>query len=231
MKRDRGSRCGGAHPRACWGTEYPPPEAQFSRSGDEITSFAAGLSGGHDHRPGHLPHRADSRPSTASSATVGTSGKTPRCGFGSRAIIWSAGEKLWEVGAARTGGVHAVPRCSGGTTCTPARTTAVTPRPLYPADGGKVFDIHTQPADDSGRDQAGVWESFPFPAFWGPRAGIDILGMDRRLGAVDRASGEQPGSESRSICRTSTTVCRSGARELRRSRSGAASRSTGWPES
>ncbi|MCP5532657.1 MAG: alkaline phosphatase family protein [Akkermansiaceae bacterium] len=48
---------------------------------------------------------------------------------------------------------------------------AVTPRPLYPADGRKVFDIHTQPMtlrDELKRDLG----DFPFPAFWGPAAGI-----------------------------------------------------------
>ncbi len=47
----------------------------------------------------------------------------------------------------------------------------ITPRPLYPADGRKVFDIHTQPMlmrDDLKRDLG----DFPFPAFWGPAAGI-----------------------------------------------------------
>ena len=47
----------------------------------------------------------------------------------------------------------------------------ITPRPLYPADGRKVFDIHTQPMsmrDDLKRDLG----EFPFPAFWGPAAGI-----------------------------------------------------------
>ncbi len=47
----------------------------------------------------------------------------------------------------------------------------ITPRPLYPADGRKVFDIHTQPMgmrDDLKRDLG----DFPFPSFWGPAAGI-----------------------------------------------------------
>ena len=47
----------------------------------------------------------------------------------------------------------------------------ITPRPLYPADGRKVFDIHTQPMglrDELKRDLG----EFPFPAFWGPAAGI-----------------------------------------------------------
>ncbi len=48
---------------------------------------------------------------------------------------------------------------------------SITPRPLYPADGRKVFDIHTQPMalrDAIKRDLG----EFPFPSFWGPAAGI-----------------------------------------------------------
>ena len=47
----------------------------------------------------------------------------------------------------------------------------ITPRPLYPADGSKVFDIHTQPMSlrDELKHDLGA---FPFPAFWGPTAGI-----------------------------------------------------------
>ena len=48
---------------------------------------------------------------------------------------------------------------------------SITPRPLYPADGRKVFDIHTQPMllrDELKRELG----EFPFPAFWGPAAGI-----------------------------------------------------------
>ena len=48
---------------------------------------------------------------------------------------------------------------------------AVTPRPLYLSDGAKHFDIHTQPMGlrDSLKEALG---NFPFPSFWGPRAGI-----------------------------------------------------------
>ncbi len=48
---------------------------------------------------------------------------------------------------------------------------SITPRPLYPADGRKVFDVHTQPMgmrDELKRDLG----EFPFPSFWGPNAGI-----------------------------------------------------------
>lgn len=48
---------------------------------------------------------------------------------------------------------------------------SITPRPMYPADGRKVFDIYTFPAvlRRETQDELGP---FPFPAFWGPTAGI-----------------------------------------------------------
>jgi predicted AlkP superfamily pyrophosphatase or phosphodiesterase len=47
----------------------------------------------------------------------------------------------------------------------------ITPRPLYPADGRKVFDVHTHPMEmrDEIKKDLGP---FPFQAFWGPAAGI-----------------------------------------------------------
>jgi predicted AlkP superfamily pyrophosphatase or phosphodiesterase len=48
---------------------------------------------------------------------------------------------------------------------------SITPRPIYPADGRKVFDISARPLsirDEIKRDLG----PFPFPAFWGPAAGI-----------------------------------------------------------
>jgi len=48
---------------------------------------------------------------------------------------------------------------------------AATPRPLYPADGRKFFDIHTQPMGMREEIKADLGD-FPFPAFWGPKAGI-----------------------------------------------------------
>ncbi|MEO6005326.1 MAG: nucleotide pyrophosphatase/phosphodiesterase family protein [Opitutus sp.] len=48
---------------------------------------------------------------------------------------------------------------------------SITPRPMYPADGRKVFDVYTQPMGlrDEIKHDLGA---FPFPAFWGPLAGI-----------------------------------------------------------
>jgi predicted AlkP superfamily pyrophosphatase or phosphodiesterase len=49
---------------------------------------------------------------------------------------------------------------------------AITPRPLYRADGFKTFDVHTQPMGLREQIKADLGE-FPFHGFWGPRAGID----------------------------------------------------------
>jgi predicted AlkP superfamily pyrophosphatase or phosphodiesterase len=48
---------------------------------------------------------------------------------------------------------------------------AVTPRPIYRADGRKLPDIYTQPADLRGELQAQLG-TFPLFEFWGPRASI-----------------------------------------------------------
>ncbi len=49
---------------------------------------------------------------------------------------------------------------------------SITPRPAYPADGRKVFDIYSQPADIRPAIKRALGE-FPFPAFWGPAAGVN----------------------------------------------------------
>ncbi len=48
---------------------------------------------------------------------------------------------------------------------------SITPRPMYPADGRKIFDIAAHP--HALRDEVkAALGPFPFPAFWGPAAGI-----------------------------------------------------------
>jgi predicted AlkP superfamily pyrophosphatase or phosphodiesterase len=47
---------------------------------------------------------------------------------------------------------------------------SITPRPIYPADGRKVFDIYTWPFSIRADIKKDLGE-FPFPAFWGPAAG------------------------------------------------------------
>ena len=48
---------------------------------------------------------------------------------------------------------------------------SITPRPMYPADGRKFFDIYTQPATIREEIKNDLGE-FPFPSFWGPMAGL-----------------------------------------------------------
>src|SRR5690349_2564172 len=47
---------------------------------------------------------------------------------------------------------------------------SITPRPMYPADGRKVFDIYTSPGSVRFAIKNDLGE-FPFPGFWGPAAG------------------------------------------------------------
>jgi predicted AlkP superfamily pyrophosphatase or phosphodiesterase len=85
-----------------------------------------------------------------------------------------SGEKVWEAGRRR----------DPGFTCAKLfwwynmyATTdfAVTPRPQYPADGRKLPDVYTQPAE-LGRELQDRFGTFPLFHFWGPRA--DIVSSD-----------------------------------------------------
>src|SRR5438552_11251417 len=49
---------------------------------------------------------------------------------------------------------------------------SITPRPMYPADGRKVFDIHAWPYSIRSEIKKDLGE-FPFPGFWGPAAGVE----------------------------------------------------------
>ena len=59
---------------------------------------------------------------------------------------------------------------------------SITPRPIYPADGRKIFDLHTWPYDIRAQIKRDLGE-FPFPAFWGPAAGVNSA-----QGGADAAS-------------------------------------------
>jgi predicted AlkP superfamily pyrophosphatase or phosphodiesterase len=59
---------------------------------------------------------------------------------------------------------------------------SITPRPMYPADGRKVFDIYTAPGSIRTEIKKDLGE-FPFPTFWGPAAGLDS-----RAGTADAAT-------------------------------------------
>jgi predicted AlkP superfamily pyrophosphatase or phosphodiesterase len=59
---------------------------------------------------------------------------------------------------------------------------SITPRPIYPADGRKVFDIYTWPYSVRPEIKRDLGE-FPFPSFWGPAAGVNTP-----QGSADAAS-------------------------------------------
>ena len=48
---------------------------------------------------------------------------------------------------------------------------SITPRPMYPADGRKIFDIYSRPYSIRTEIKCDLGE-FPFPGFWGPAAGV-----------------------------------------------------------
>src|SRR5438445_3698141 len=48
---------------------------------------------------------------------------------------------------------------------------SITPRPIYPADGRKIFDIYTWPFSIRSEIKRDLGD-FPFPTFWGPAAGM-----------------------------------------------------------
>ncbi|HWI56084.1 MAG TPA: alkaline phosphatase family protein, partial [Bacillota bacterium] len=49
---------------------------------------------------------------------------------------------------------------------------SITPRPMYPADGRKVFDIYSRPYEIRPAIKHDLGK-FPFPGFWGPAAGVN----------------------------------------------------------
>jgi predicted AlkP superfamily pyrophosphatase or phosphodiesterase len=59
---------------------------------------------------------------------------------------------------------------------------SITPRPAYPADGRKFFDIYSWPYEIRPAIKQDLGE-FPFPTFWGPAAGTQS-----KLGAPDACS-------------------------------------------
>jgi predicted AlkP superfamily pyrophosphatase or phosphodiesterase len=60
---------------------------------------------------------------------------------------------------------------------------SITPRPMYPADGRKVFDVYSWPYSIRPEIKRELGE-FPFFGFWGPAAGVDT--PQGRADAVSR---------------------------------------------
>ncbi len=81
------------------------------------------------------------------------------------------GEKLWETLRARRPGLR-IANLFWWFNLGSSVDLAVTPRPIYKADGSKVLDIATWPHDLRFALKKDLWD-VPFGAFWGPYAGLD----------------------------------------------------------
>lgn len=81
------------------------------------------------------------------------------------------GERLWDTLRARRPGLR-VANTFWWYNLGSSVDLAVTPRPIYRADGAKLLDIASWPPELAGRLKADLWD-FPFGAFWGPYAGLD----------------------------------------------------------
>ncbi len=81
-----------------------------------------------------------------------------------------AGEKIWEAGARRDPGFTCA-KLFWWYNMYSTATWTVTPRPMYPADGRKLPDIYTQPAELR-EELQGRLGSFPLFNFWGPGADL-----------------------------------------------------------
>jgi predicted AlkP superfamily pyrophosphatase or phosphodiesterase len=80
------------------------------------------------------------------------------------------GEKIWEAAARRDPAFTAAVLFWWYNMYSTA-TWSVTPRPMYPADGRKIPDVYTQPAEL--RDELNAkLGAFPLFHFWGPAAGL-----------------------------------------------------------
>jgi predicted AlkP superfamily pyrophosphatase or phosphodiesterase len=81
-----------------------------------------------------------------------------------------AGDKMWEAGARRDPAFTCA-KLFWWYNMYSTATWAVTPRPMYPADGRKIPDIHTKPGDLR-EELTRKLGPFPLFNFWGPTADI-----------------------------------------------------------
>ncbi len=81
-----------------------------------------------------------------------------------------SGEKVWEEGRRRDGAFTCA-KLFWWYNMYSTADIAVTPRPMYPADGRKIADIYTQPADLR-PELVRLLGQFPLFRFWGPLADL-----------------------------------------------------------
>ena len=81
-----------------------------------------------------------------------------------------AGEKVWDTARRRNASVTCA-KMFWWFNMYSSADWSVTPRPIYPADGRKIPDIYSHPADLKDKLTAEIG-TFPFFNFWGPNADI-----------------------------------------------------------
>ena len=81
-----------------------------------------------------------------------------------------SGEKLWET-IRRTHPEFTCAKLFWWYNMYSSADFTITPRPIYLADGRKVFDVYTQPMEMR-QEITGAIGPFPFHTFWGPGAGL-----------------------------------------------------------
>jgi predicted AlkP superfamily pyrophosphatase or phosphodiesterase len=89
----------------------------------------------------------------------------------SNALVGCEQEKLWHVGRRRFGPGFTLAKMFWWYNMHAAVDQAVTPRPVYPADGRKIPSIYTDPPGLKA-DLQGKLGRFPLFNFWGPTADI-----------------------------------------------------------
>jgi predicted AlkP superfamily pyrophosphatase or phosphodiesterase len=89
----------------------------------------------------------------------------------SNALVGCEEEKLWHVGRRRFGPGFTVAKMFWWYNMHAAVDQAVTPRPIYPADGRKIPSLYTSPPELKGELEAALGR-FPLFNFWGPTADI-----------------------------------------------------------
>ena len=83
-----------------------------------------------------------------------------------------AGEKIWDAARRRDPALHLRQALLVVQHVQHAPTSSVTPRPMYPADGRKLPDVYTQPAELRDELQREARASSRSSSFWGPSADI-----------------------------------------------------------
>jgi predicted AlkP superfamily pyrophosphatase or phosphodiesterase len=81
-------------------------------------------------------------------------------------------EKIWEALRRTHGNAFTAANCFWWYNMYSSVDYSLTPRPMYPADGRKFFDVYSWPYSIREEVKRALGE-FPFFSFWGPAAGVD----------------------------------------------------------